>query len=73
MAVAVVGAGLAGLTAAFRLQQAGVDVALFEANAERRGSLLDRAIVLRGRVDRRARTGPDAGPPPPEVGGGGGQ
>jgi monoamine oxidase len=35
--VAVVGAGLAGLTAAFRLQQAGVDVALFEANADRVG------------------------------------
>jgi monoamine oxidase len=35
--VAVVGAGLAGLTAAFRLEQAGLDVALFEANPERVG------------------------------------
>jgi monoamine oxidase len=35
--VAVVGAGLAGLTATYRLQQAGVDVALFEANPDRVG------------------------------------
>src|SRR5258706_7640336 len=35
--VAVVGAGLAGLTAAFRLKQAGVEVALYEANPERVG------------------------------------
>jgi monoamine oxidase len=37
MQVAVVGAGLAGLTAAYRLQQAGVEVALYEANPERVG------------------------------------
>jgi monoamine oxidase len=35
--VAVVGAGLAGLTAAYRLQQAGVDVAIYEANPDRVG------------------------------------
>jgi len=35
--VAVVGAGLAGLTAAYGLQQAGVDVGLYEANPERVG------------------------------------
>src|SRR5258705_12055145 len=35
--VAVIGAGLAGLTATYRLQQAGVDVALYEANPERVG------------------------------------
>src|SRR5882762_819001 len=35
--VAVVGAGLAGLTATYRLHQAGVDVASYEANPERIG------------------------------------
>jgi monoamine oxidase len=35
--VAAVGAGLAGLTAAYRLQQVGVDVALYEAHPERVG------------------------------------
>jgi monoamine oxidase len=36
-AVAVIGAGLAGLSATYQLQQAGVDVALYEANPERVG------------------------------------
>jgi monoamine oxidase len=35
--IAVVGAGLAGLTCAYRLRQRGIDVTLFEANATRLG------------------------------------
>jgi monoamine oxidase len=46
--VVVVGAGLAGLTCAYRLRQAGIDAAVFEARADRVGG---RCFTARGFAD----------------------
>ena len=57
--IAIVGAGLAGLTAAYRLKQHGLPAHVYEASDRIGRPLLDAARPLRRRPDRRARRGAD--------------